>query len=176
MKNLFKALLLAVMLITFALSACTQRDNTGGGDSDPPASTPAAPTETVVVNATDDSVEVEDIYLNEHDFTVYFEITVDGSNVSVEKEYLDLSALKQEAGTYTVSCAYKGESASIQVTVLHNDYLLSLSQEEITVFSYHNPFGIISPFHSANQPLQPPQNRVHRVFVLPSLTEKSQRL
>lgn len=133
MKNFIKALLLAVMLITFALSACTQRDNTGGGDSNPPASTPAAPTETVVVNATDDSVEVEDIYLNEHDFTVYFEITVDGSNVSVEKEYLDLSALKQEAGTYTVSCAYKGESASIQVTVLHNDYLLSLSQEEITV-------------------------------------------
>ena len=76
MKNFIKALLLAVMLITFALSACTQRDNTGGGDSNPPASTPAAPTETVVVNATDDSVEVEDIYLNEHDFTVYFEMEI----------------------------------------------------------------------------------------------------
>ena len=134
MKNLIKALLLAVTLITFALSACSEpSDSTEGGSSISSSSISVEPAETVEITAISDAVEIEDIYLNEHDFTAYFEITVDGGKVEVKEEYLDLSNLKNEAGVYEVLCTYKGVSASVEVTVLHNDYLISLSQSEISV-------------------------------------------
>ena len=133
MKKIIKALLLAVMLITFALSACSEPSSSEGEGLNSSSSTSVEPAEAVEITATTDAVEVEDIYLDEHDFTVYFEITVDGEAVEVKEEYLDLSNLKKEAGTYEISCGYKGESASMAVTVFHNDYLISLSQSEIAV-------------------------------------------
>lgn len=134
MKKLIKALLLAVTLIAFALSACSEpSDSTEEGSSISSSPTSVEPAEAVEVTAISNAVEIEDIYLNEHDFTAYFEITVDGGSVEVKEEYLDLSNLKNEAGIYEVSCTYKGVSASVEVTVLHNDYLISLSQSEISV-------------------------------------------
>ncbi|MBQ3571773.1 MAG: bacterial Ig-like domain-containing protein [Clostridia bacterium] len=130
MKKLIKLILLAMMLVTFALSAC---GTPGGGEENSSSSAPVIPAEVVSVTATEGNVEVEDIYLDQHDFTAYFEITVNGATVEVKEEYLDLTNLKKEAGTYVISCNYKQESASKQVTVIHNDYSLSLSQSEITV-------------------------------------------
>ena len=131
MKKLIKLILLAMTLVTFALSAC----GTPGGEEEnsSSSSTPDTAAEVVSVTATEGSVEVEDIFLDQHDFTAYFEITVNGATVEVKEEYLDLTNLKKEAGTYVISCNYKQESASKQVTVIHNDYSLSLSQSEITV-------------------------------------------
>lgn len=137
MKKTFKlTLLLILVTLAFSATAC----GVGGGNSSSSGSesgsSTGATTETVLITATSDVIEVEDIKLEEHDFTVYFNITVDGVNIEVKKEYLDLSALKGEAGTYVIYCKYSDIIADAEVKVFNNEYLLDLSKEEIEVKSF----------------------------------------
>ena len=130
MKKLIKTIFLTLIAVTFALTACTTPKESTNDSSSMGSIVPAV---IVTVTATDGDVEVEDIYLESYDFTTCFTITIDGAEVEVKQEYLDLSNLKAEEGTYFITCEYEGKSAQKEVTVLHNDYSLSLAQSEITV-------------------------------------------
>lgn len=135
-KSLKLTLLLILVTLAFSAIAC----DVGGGNSSSSGSgsgsSTGVTTETVLITATSDVIEVEDIKLEEHDFTVYFNITVDGVNIEVKKEYLDLSALKGEAGTYVIYCKYSDKVADAEVKVFKTEYLLDLSREEVVVKSF----------------------------------------
>ena len=138
MKKIIKTVLLALILVTLAFSACTGNGQSNSNSSSSPNDYSSDfPLDNVEVNCILTDFEVEDIYLNEYDFTKCFEIFVNGEAVEVKAEYLDLSALKAQAGTYTISCEYStqsnGDSAQALVTVITNDYQLTLEKEQVTV-------------------------------------------
>ncbi len=138
-KNFIKISLLTLLSVVTIFSAC----NLGGGESSSGNSDSSSITDSssstvgvVEVSCVSESVEVEDIYLESYDFTKCFEITVDGEIQEVKEEYLDLSALKPQAGIYTIYCVFEGRDdarAQAEVRVISNEYLLELSTEEITV-------------------------------------------
>lgn len=139
-KTLKLTLLLLLVTLAFSATACGvgggNSSSSGSGGSSAGGSSTGVTTETVLITATTDVIEVEDIKLEEHDFTVYFNITVDGANIEVKKEYLDLSALKSEVGTYVIYCKYSDKIADAEVKVFKNEYVLDLSREEIEVKSF----------------------------------------
>lgn len=135
MKKTFKLTLL-LLLVTLAFSATACGVGGGNSSSSGSGSSSSVTTETVLITATTDVIEVEDIKLEEHDFTVYFNITVDSTNIEVKKEYLDLSALTGEVGTYVIYCKYSDKIADAEVKVFKNEYVLDLSREEIEVKSF----------------------------------------
>ncbi len=149
MKNFIKISLLTLLSVLTVFSAC----NLGGGGessgSDKPDSS-FTEVDTVEVSCILNDIEVEDIYLESYDFTKCFEITVNGELQEVKEEYLDLSALKPQAGTYTIYCSFEGRDdarAQAEVRVISNEYLLELSKEEITVNkSYALTFDYLALF------------------------------
>ena len=79
------------------------------------------------------------LYVNEvldYDYTQLFTITSGTSDIEVLEEYLDLSNIKAEVGTYFVMCTYKNKIASIYVQVVKKTTVnIELSTIEVVVNS-----------------------------------------
>lgn len=138
MKRLIKLLSLLCVMLALVFSAC-------GGDPSPATGDEPGDQQgsgngqeegkekEVVVAAVESSVQIKDEEVSSYDFTSLFTITVDGEKKDVLASYLDLSALSEAAGTYTVTCNYEGKNASVSVTVVATVYTLTLSVEEVTL-------------------------------------------
>lgn len=87
----------------------------------------------IALNATTDKVTIKDEELEGYDFKSLFKISKDESNIEVLDEYLDLSALKAEAGTYNIVCTYEEKTATIAVEVVATKYNVIAYVEEVKV-------------------------------------------
>ncbi len=112
------ALIAVLMMALFVACAC---DDT----------TPPDPV--ISVRADGDSISLRDSKVENYDYTKLFTILKDGVNVTVEKSYLDLSAVSATETSFTVTCTYEGNTASIVVNVVQTVYLVELSKTEITI-------------------------------------------
>lgn len=72
---------------------------------------------TVTVTASQPSISIETSEVETHNFRKYFNITEGSKDVKVIDEYLDLTNLNTEPGSYIVTCTYKTKMASIIVEV-----------------------------------------------------------
>ncbi len=122
MKRLIKYLGILCAMLALVVSACGGNGQNGDNGG-----------ETVVVTAAEESIELTDDEIASYDFTALFSITVDGEAADVLPSYVDASAVKAEAGTYTVTCTYGGQSASVTVTVTAAVYTLQVSAKEVTL-------------------------------------------
>lgn len=122
MKLRYQALSALCILSVIALAGC-------GGEED--LSEEELPQ--VVVTAVTESVDVKDREVDGYDYTPLFTITEDGESVEVLSTYIDSTAVLETAGSYTVSCSYKDESAALTVNVSATVYALTLSVSEVTV-------------------------------------------
>lgn len=96
---------IAVVLIAFALTLISC-DTTGGVE------TP------IEITAKQENITLMVDEVLDYDYTQLFTITSGTSDIEVLEEYLDLSNLKAEVGTYFVMCTYKNKMVSINVKVV----------------------------------------------------------
>ena len=101
MNKKFKFLAFIIMFFALTLVGC------GGGSTSP----------TVTVTASQPSISLESNDVEEHDFTKYFKIKEGSQDVKVINDYLDLSNLSSEPGSYIVTCTYQTKMASLIVEV-----------------------------------------------------------
>ncbi len=122
----------AAFLLAGIFGAAACNNGKEGGKENPPQ-----PIITVVAN--EQSVSITDAEVNGYDYTPLFTITQDGAGVDVLASYIDSSLVLEQAGEYTVSCSYGGQSASLAVVVTESVsppapvYEITLSVEEITL-------------------------------------------
>ena len=128
-KLKFVAALLA-LTTAVGLAGCKsnkQPDN-GGSKEDPPIV--QEPEAFVSVSVTQTEVTLKDYEVEGYNFVKYFRISDDNVGISA-KDYVDISEVKAEVGTYTVTCTYKGKSASLTVKVVASSVDLTLAKDEI---------------------------------------------
>ena len=126
-KMKFVATLMA-LAATAGLAGCSACDN---GKTDNPSNGDTTQTnDSVKVGISAKEVTLKEYQVAGWNFTQYFSITDDGKGVS-PKEYIDATAVKAEAGEYTVTCTYKGKTASVKVIGDNSQKLLTLSVNEI---------------------------------------------
>ena len=101
LKRITKSLLILVML-ALLIAGC-------GKDKDDEKE--------VEVKAPQPSITINVDEVSTYDYTKHFTITEGGKNVVVSGEYLDLSNIKNEIGTYMITCTYKTKLASLMVIV-----------------------------------------------------------
>lgn len=95
---------------------------------------PIKPPQSVVeVKSKVTSIQLKDEEIPTYNFKALFIITEDGKNVPVLDEYIDLSNLKNESGTYTITCNYKEKSSNVNIEVKQTTYNVLLYVEEITI-------------------------------------------
>lgn len=87
----------------------------------------------IEIKANTDKITIKDEELEGYNFKSLFKITKDDNNVEVLDDHLDLSALKDDAGTYTITCNYEGKTASLLVEVVATKYNVVSYVEEITI-------------------------------------------
>lgn len=118
MSKRFKFLALIIMVFALTLVGC------GTGSSSP----------TVTVSASQPSISIESNEVLKHDFTKYFKITEGSKDVKVLVDYLDLSNLSSEPGSYIVTCTYQTKMASLIVEVTKSSTVkITTVVEEIQV-------------------------------------------
>ena len=70
----------------------------------------------------------------DYDYKSLFTIKSGTSDIEVKDEYLDISNLKEETGTYIILCTYENKMASIYVEVIRTSNIsLTLTKEEVIV-------------------------------------------
>ena len=133
-------IVIALILILTALTFAGCNDNGGGGGDTPTPPNPPQPQppqpepEVISVAAKQSSVTIHEKVFADFDFTSLFVITIDGQQIMIQSEYLDLSHLPQnsEEDGY-VTCTYKDQSATCTVSIQATKYVVELAQEEIVV-------------------------------------------
>lgn len=90
----------------------------------------------VAVTSVKDSLTITGAELENYDFTVLFEITVDGEKQEVSASYIDSSEVSPETGDYTVTCTFGGKTASVKVTVDNAEYVLTLAADSVSLKVY----------------------------------------
>lgn len=133
-------IVIALILILTALTFAGCNDNGGGGGDTPTPPNPPQPQppqpepEVISVAAKQSSVTIHEKVFADFDFTSLFVITIDGQQIMIQSEYLDLSHLPQnsEEDGY-VTCTYKDQSATCTVSIQATKYAVELAQEEIVV-------------------------------------------
>ena len=133
-------IVIALILILTALTFAGCNDNGGGGGDPPTPPNPPQPQppqpepEVISVAAKQSSVTIHEKVFADFDFTSLFVITIDGQQIMIQSEYLDLSHLPQnsEEDGY-VTCTYKDQSATCTVSIQATKYAVELAQEEIVV-------------------------------------------
>lgn len=132
-KNLF-----LILLVLITLVGCT------GGNNLPV-------TNTIKVTPKVTTVELEDTEVLDYDYLSLFTITENNQDIEVLESYVDKSLLKEEVGTYKVTCTYKNTSATVKVIVTTKEdlYDLTLLKEEIEVNkSLWNTYDYLSLFEA----------------------------
>ncbi len=105
---------LIAVFLAFAATSC------GKGKTDSSDSVSSViPSEEIEVKADKAEVRIALVDLDSFDFTSLFDIYVDGGKVGVSADYIDLSKLKKELGTYEIVCSYGGKSAKVTVHVVN---------------------------------------------------------
>lgn len=133
-------IVIALILILTALTFAGCNDNGGGGGDTPTPPNPPQPQppqpepEVISVAAKQSSVTIHEKVFADFDFTSLFVITIDGQQIMIQSEYLDLSHLPQnsEEDGY-VTCTYKDQSATCTVSIQATKYAVELAQKEIVV-------------------------------------------
>lgn len=87
----------------------------------------------IVVNKKVTSIDIKINEVDTYDFTTLFTISEKGNNVTVEESFVDHLKVIAKAGTYKVTCTYKGVSETITVNVKDTVYELRLSVDEVKV-------------------------------------------
>ena len=101
MKKRIISYLIFVIMLALTLTGC--------GKSDPVIEVKVKdPQPSITIN-------VDEVY--NYDYTQHFIITEDGNSVTVKNDYLNLSNIKNEVGSYVVICTYKNKVASLNVIV-----------------------------------------------------------
>ena len=109
-----------VLVVLFTLASC----DLGGNSSGSPK---------ISVKALKDTIELKDTEVNTYDYKTLFEIKSDETTIEVLDEYLDLSSLKETAGSYKITCTYEKKKATVTVNVKETVYDVLLKVEEITI-------------------------------------------
>lgn len=99
-----KTRFIAVILIAFALILV------GCGNTNTP--------ETITITPLQEKITLNVDEVLDYDYTSLFTIKSGTSDIEVKQEYLDLTNIKEEVGTYFVLCTYKNQMASINVEVI----------------------------------------------------------
>lgn len=119
MKKKPVLLALFALLIAVLFVACACRE-------DPPEPV-------ISVTADGESITLKEKEVENYNYALLFTIIKDGANVTVEKSFLDLSAVSATKDSFTVTCTYEGKTASITINVTHIVYSVELSQTEVTL-------------------------------------------
>ncbi len=95
-----------------------------------------------------------------YDFTKHFEITKDGKNIDVIVDYLDLSNIKNEVGSYIITCVYENKLATLNVvvsvpgtiTIIKTNESIDLTSINVLIHDYKQYFVIVD--NSTNVEIQ----------------------
>lgn len=130
-KKVFIIIALILILTALTFAGC---DNDGGEGQEPSPTPTPTPTPSISVSAKQESVSIHEKRFEGFDFTSLFVVSVDGQEILVQPSYLDLSGLPQSVGeTGTVTCTYKGHSASCSVTITPAVHTVELATQEISI-------------------------------------------
>ena len=122
-----KTRFIAILLIAFALILV------GCGNTNTP--------ETITITPLQEKITLNVDEVLDYDYTSLFTIKSGTSDIEVEKEYLDLTNLKKEVGTYFVLCTYKNQMASVNVEVIQKTTVkISLTTTSDVVVNNLNVF------------------------------------
>lgn len=134
MKRKYFLAILIIILAICALTACTGDGNGGNDVPSPSPSLPTEPDEPIVeVLALVSTVTINVSDIEDYDYTVHFAIVEDGRYVDVDVSYIDASEVPEVQGSGTVSCTYKGVSATLKVIVADSIYELNVSKTYVSV-------------------------------------------
>ena len=111
-----KILILLTLFFILLFAACQKPTPDPGGQVDPPKD------QVIEVSSKQARVNIKNESISTYDFKSLFVITVDGKEIEVLDQYLDLSKLSMKEGTYTISCNYKGKSSVVDVNVTAVNY------------------------------------------------------
>lgn len=87
----------------------------------------------VFVQALKTKVTVKDVDIYTYDYASLFSVSVNGNETEVKPEYLDLSGLKTEPGTYVVTCSYAGSSAKVWIEVTETPFVATALESDVYV-------------------------------------------
>lgn len=87
----------------------------------------------VFVQALKTKVTVKDVDIYTYDYASLFSVSVNGNEAEVKPEYLDLSGLKTEPGTYVVVCNCDGASAKVWVEVTETPFVAAAYESDVYV-------------------------------------------
>lgn len=131
MKKYLTTILVVLMAVflAFAATSC------GKGKTDSSDSVSSViPSEEIEVKADKAEVRIALVDLDSFDFTSLFDIYVDGGKVGVSADYIDLSKLKKELGTYEIVCSYGGKSAKVTVHVVNErNVFVQANKTKVTI-------------------------------------------
>lgn len=147
MKKYLTTILVVLMAVflAFAATSC------GKGKTDSSDSVSSViPSEEIEVKADKAEVRIALVDLDSFDFTSLFDIYVDGGKVGVSADYIDLSKLKKELGTYEIVCSYGGKSAKVTVHVVNernvfvqaNKTKVTIKDVEVKTYDYTSLFTL----------------------------------
>lgn len=142
MKTIKKYFIVAFLFVVFLITGC----QTGGGENPP---TPPVETDLITVTAKQTNITIKDKDVAGFDFKGLFDIRLNGKTVEVIDEYINKDTVLEEPGTYIVTCTYREEKASVDVTVLETVYTLDLSKNEVTIHqSQVEVYDFLTLFHA----------------------------
>lgn len=120
---------LMAVFLAFAATSCG-KEKTDSSDS----VSSVIPSEEIEVKADKAEVRIALVDLDSFDFTSLFDIYVDGGKVGVSADYIDLSKLKKELGTYEIVCSYSGKSAKVTVHVVNErNVFVQANKTKVTI-------------------------------------------
>lgn len=131
MKKYLTTILVVLMAVflAFAATSCG-KEKTDSSDS----VSSVIPSEEIEVKADKAEVRIALVDLDSFDFTSLFDIYVDGGKVGVSADYIDLSKLKKELGTYEIVCSYSGKSAKVTVHVVNErNVFVQANKTKVTI-------------------------------------------
>lgn len=131
MKKYLTTILVVLMAVflAFAATSCG-KEKTDSSDS----VSSVIPSEEIEVKADKAEVRIALVDLDSFDFTSLFDIYVDGGKVGVSADYIDLSKLKKELGTYEIVCSYGGKSAKVTVHVVNErNVFVQANKTKVTI-------------------------------------------
>ncbi|MDD7166118.1 MAG: hypothetical protein PUI31_05550 [Clostridia bacterium] len=88
----------------------------------------------VFVQALTTKITVKDSEILKYDYTKHFSVSVNGNEAEVKPEYLNLSALKPDPGTYVITCSYSGSSVKLWVEVTETPYVATALETDVYVY------------------------------------------
>lgn len=87
----------------------------------------------VSVTALSDEVDLKDDELADYNFASLFRVSLSGETVELENKDIDLTGLKNQRGTYVISCTYKGKRATVRINVTEAVYKAALAQDSVKI-------------------------------------------